>query len=269
MRVIVRWTYLQAHIPGADQQLASFKRVLRAARHTRRYFPLLECAGLGTAEAIASIHSVEEILKLLPPIEFEEFRSFPDAFESPARSRPRLQAFCSPFEHTSKTTILAAGFEPTSNIRALGENSHSRIQHFAADALAAPVGVLRKLAAGIQNGTHVLRPLKHFVVSFTGGHEGELNEADREQFWRIFQVPVFEQRRGFDGRVIAYECEAHSGLHLMPEHAMFEATADSEILLTSLTALRYPTLRVGTRLQASIRHDCCDCGNAVPRLVAA
>jgi len=107
------------------------------------------------------------------------------------------------------------------------------------------------------------------VVSFTGGDDGELSDADREQFWRTFQVPVFEQRRGFDGRVIARECEAHSGLHVMAERAMLEAMPGSEMLLTSLTDLRFPTLRVGTRLRARILTDCCDCGSAVPRLVAA
>jgi hypothetical protein len=269
MRVVVRWTFSQNHISGRDQRLASFKRVLRAAQQTRHYHPLLEGAGLGTPEAIANVDSVEAILKRLPPIALEEFRSSPEAFESPAGYRPRPQAFCSPLEHTPRTAILADGFEQTSAVRVFGENSFSRIQRFAADALAAPVGVLRKLAAGIQNGTHAPGPLKHFVVSFTGGHEGELSEADREQFWRTFQVPVFEQRRGFDGRVIAHECEAHSGLHLMPERAMFETMANSEILLTSLTDLRFPTLRVGTRLKASIQHDCCDCGSAVPRLLAA
>jgi len=82
-------------------------------------------------------------------------------------------------------------------------------------------------------------------------------------------VPVFEQRVGFDGRVVASECEAHEGLHIMAERAAFEETAASELLMTSLTDLRYPTLRVGTRMARSIEHECCGCGNASPRLVAA
>ena len=55
----------------------------------------------------------------------------------------------------------------------------------------------------------------------------------------------------------------------MPERAAFEETAESGLLITSLTDLRYPTLRVGTRMAHSIEHECCGCGNAAPRLVAA
>jgi hypothetical protein len=125
------------------------------------------------------------------------------------------------------------------------------------------------MAASIERGQQKMHALKHFVVSFTGGDLGELREEDREPFWRVFQVPVFEQRVGFDGRVVAYECEAHEGLHIVPERAAFEETAESELLITSLTDLRFPTLRVGTRMARSIEHECCGCGNAAPRLVAA
>jgi hypothetical protein len=55
----------------------------------------------------------------------------------------------------------------------------------------------------------------------------------------------------------------------MPERAAFEETAESGLLITSLTDLRYPTLRVGTRMARSIDNECCCCGNAAPRLVAA
>src|SRR4029077_3325755 len=135
------------------------------------------------------------------------------------------------------------------------------LKQFGASALAAPVSVLRTLATAIEAGREEIPGLRHFVVGFTGGEQSELAEKDRERFWRVFQVPVFEQRLGFDGRVIAYECEAHDGLHIVPERAAIEETAHSELLLTSLTDLRRPTLRVGTRLGGSIQHDCCDCGN--------
>jgi hypothetical protein len=256
MRVILRWTYSQAYLGGTDQQLASFKRVLRAAQQTRRYQPLLQGAGLATPEAVEAVDSVVEILRRLPPIDLDEFRSSPQAFESPAGPRPRPQPFHSPLEHTPKTAVLAESFEQTSVVIVLAADSQFRLKQFAAEALAAPLSTLRKLAAAMEDGTQELRPLKHFVVPFTGGHEGELTGADHEQFWRVFRVPVFEQRRGFDGHVIAFECEAHKGLHIMPQRAMLEARADSEILLTSLTDLRFPTLRVGTRLRGSIIHDC-------------
>src|SRR5690242_12214361 len=243
MRVILRWTCSQER-PGADVRLARFKRVLRAAQRTQAYQPLLEMAGLKTIEAIGRVDSVERTLKRLPAIDLAEFRRSPAAFECPAGARSAPQEFHSPLEHTPRTAILMPGFEQTSAIRAISQTNWARdLKRFGAGALAAPISVLREIAAAIDRGQQELYALKHFVVSFTGGDHGELKEEDREQFWRVFQVPVFEQRVGFDGRVVAYECEAHDGLHVMPERAAFEETAASELLMTSLTDLRYPTLR--------------------------
>ncbi len=268
MRVILRWAWSQEH-PRADLRLARFKRVLRAAQRTQAYQPFLEIAGLATLEAIAWVDSVEGTLERLPPVDLAEFRGSPAAFESPERARSTPQAFRSPFEHTTKTAILMPGFEQTSTVKMFAQNWTQGLKRLGASALAAPVSVLREMAATIELGQQEVHELRHFVVSFTGGDLGELSEEDREQFWRAFQVPVFEQRVGFDGRVVASECEAHEGLHIMAERAAFEETAASELLMTSLTDLRYPTLRVGTRMARSIEHECCGCGNASPRLVAA
>ena len=266
MRVILRWTCSQA-CPGADVRVARFKRVLRAAQRTQRYQPLLEGAGLATAEALAAVDSVEGTLQRLPAIALEEFRGSPAAFESPVVLSPSPQTFRSPLEHTPKTAILMSGFEETSGVKVMAHNWSRSLKRFGASALAAPLTVLRELATAVESGEQEIGGLKHFVIPFTGGEQGELREDDRERFWRVFQVPLFEQRLGFDGRVIAYECEAHSGLHMVPEHVALEETAGSELLLTSLTDLRHPTLRIGTRTSGSIQHECCDCGNAAARLI--
>lgn len=268
MRVILRWSWCQEH-PGADVRLVRFKRVLRAAQRTQAYQPFLEIAGLATREAIGRVDSVERTLQRLPAIELAEFLGSPAAFESTGGVRSTLQAFRSPLEHTPRTAVLMPGFEQTSKVRTVVHNLTQSLKRFGASALAAPVSVLREMAAGIEHGRQEAHALKHFVVSFTGSDHGELSGEDREQFWRVFQVPVFEQRVGFDGRVVAYECEAHDGLHIAPEGAAFEETAEAELLMTSLTDLRYPTLRVGTRMARSIEHECCSCGSAAPRLVAA
>ena len=268
MQVILRWTCSQEH-PGADVRLARFKRVLRAAQRTRAYQPFLEIAGLATLEAIGRVGSVERTLERLPAIELAEFRGSPAAFESPSGARSRPQVFHSPLEHTPKTAVLMPGFEQTSTVKTIARNWTQSLRRFGASALAAPISVLREMAATIELGQQEAHPLKHFVVSFTDGDYGELREKDREQFWSVFQVPVFEQRVGFDGRVVAYECEAHDGLHVMPESAAFEETAEAELLMTSLTDLRYPMLRVGTSMVRSIEHECCGCGNADPRLITA
>jgi hypothetical protein len=251
-----------------DVRLARFRRVLRAAQRTSGYQPLLESAGLSTIEALASVTSVEGTLERLPAIELDEFRGSPGAFESPGGFRPPPQFFLPPVGHARKTAILTAGFRPSYGIRVLTKNWGKGLRQFGASALAGPTSVLQTLAIAMEAGTEEIPRPSHFIVIFTGGQHGELPRKDRERFWRVFQVPVFEQRVGFDGRVVAYECEAHDGLHILPHRAAFEESAGSELLLTSLTDLRYPTLRVGTRLWGSIQRSCCDCGDATARLMA-
>ena len=268
MRVILRWTCSPAG-NGTELRLARFRRVLRAAQRTRGYRPLLENAGLATPEALAGVDSVEGTLDRLPAIDLDEFNGAAAAFETPGALHPTPQAFRSPLEHTPKTAILMGGFQQASGIRVMEQNWGKGLKRFGASALAAPIGVLRTLATEAEAGQQDLPPLHHFVVSFTGGGQGELEDHDRELLWRVFRVPIFEQRLGFDGRVIAYECEAHDGLHIVPERAAIEETPRAELLLTSLTDLRRPTLRVGTRLGGTIQRECCDCGNSAARLIGA
>lgn len=89
-------------------------------------------------------------------------------------------------------------------------------------------------------------------------------------FWRVFEAPVFEQLLGLAGELMAWECEAHDGLHIRTEEAVFELVPEGgepELLMTSLVNLRQPTLRLATGLTASIENSCCACGKPGPRLV--
>jgi hypothetical protein len=67
---------------------------------------------------------------------------------------------------------------------------------------------LRELAdAGIE--------LPHSIVAFTYQGETGLSAEDRELFWDAFGVPVYEQLLSQENRLLAAECEAHSGLHVV------------------------------------------------------
>jgi hypothetical protein len=110
-------------------------------------------------------------------------------------------------------------------------------------AIAASVPLLRSLAADVESGSLVLPPVEAAVIAFTGIRHGELTELERDLFWRVFQVPVFEQLLAPDGRLIATECDAHDGLHLL----------DPDAPLTGWRALVDVTP--------------CACGSRQPRLV--
>jgi hypothetical protein len=44
-----------------------------------------------------------------------------------------------------------------------------------------------------------------------------LSETERDQLWQMFQVPVLAVLLDRHGRLLAYECEAQSGLHVGPQ----------------------------------------------------
>ena len=112
----------------------------------------------------------------------------------------------------------------------------------AARAIAGMVPVLRSLAEAVEAGTAALPPVEAAVVVFTGACHGELSALERDLFWRVFQVPVFEQLLTPDGRVIAMECDAHDGLHLLDEDGPPE------------------------EYRAFLDRTPCGCGNTQPRL---
>jgi len=110
--------------------------------------------------------------------------------------------------------------------------------------IAAATPVLRSLAEAVESGRVTLPPVEAAVVAFTGICHGELTVLERDLFWRVFQVPVFEQLLAPDGRVMAMECDAHDGLHLLDPAAPLDG---------------YSAILDGTP---------CGCGNPQPRLAA-
>jgi hypothetical protein len=110
-------------------------------------------------------------------------------------------------------------------------------------AIAGSVPVLREVAEAVAEGRLALGPVEAAVIAFTGIRHGELTELERDLFWRVFQVPVFEQFLASDGRVLAMECDAHEGLHLLEPDA--------------------PLPGFRARLDTAP----CGCGNAHPRLI--
>src|SRR6202050_2317838 len=79
-------------------------------------------------------------------------------------------------------------------------------------------------------------------------------------------VPIFEQCLAPDGSLLAWECEAHDGLHTVEENEIVELNSDSALILTSLTDHRHPAIRVITPLTASFQEGTCGCGQSGPRI---
>jgi hypothetical protein len=116
--------------------------------------------------------------------------------------------FVHPMDPAPRTAILAPGFQPSKMTRVFPRGWDEVTARFQPQSIAAPLEELRRLASqGLR--------LEHAVVAFTYEGEEGLSSADRELFWRGFGVPVFEQLLDSRNRLLAMECDAHSGLHVL------------------------------------------------------
>ena len=124
------------------------------------------------------------------------------------RRRKNGARFVHPMDPMPRTAILAPGFQGTKLARVFPTGWNETADRFQPTSIAGPLDQLRRLARqGVQ-------PQHSVVVLTYDGQEG-LTSADRELFWKTFGVPVFEQLLNAGNELIATECDAHDGLHLV------------------------------------------------------
>ena len=136
-----------------------------------------------------------------------------------------------PLAPAPKTIVLAAGFESTREIRVFPEGWNSEAARLGPCSVAASIEQLLALARA---GT----TLRHAAIVLTRGPHSALCDEDRDRLWTAFGVPVFEQCLGPNNELLAAECEAHDGLHIMG---------------------------IGSR--AGAETSVCGCGSSVPRKI--
>lgn len=238
------------------------ERLLRAAQHShyyRRHGFELGWPRIG--------RDLERAIESLPSVPLGEFLGDPAAFHTgmgPKRPRklamPLLAA-------AGRVAILAAGYEESADVRSFHYEIPEDLAAFRPDTIAAPVSRLRRMAEDVLSGRIELPELRSAVIGISGLTQGHVTTEDRDLFWKAFRVPVFEQLRGFSRELLAWECDAHDGLHIDIASAAFELTPNGELLLTCLDSPEYTILKLGTELTARIDDGVCDCGDATPRLV--
>jgi len=142
------------------------------------------------------------------------------------------------------------------NMRDFGAEDLRALGEYAPEALVLPLGDALSLADLKLRGLLDLPSLALAIVVLTAlGSPDPLAHHHRDLLWKAFGLPVFEQLRGWDGKVIARECEVHDGLH-------FDATT----VVAELRGEELIVMGTPTGLSAQIVCECCQCGIETPRL---
>ncbi len=118
------------------------------------------------------------------------------------RWQARRQPFVSPLDPAPRTAVLVPWFQAS---RAAQPSAPQSIA--GTEAIAGTLEQLLELV-GTAAPTHAL-------IVLGRARDPRLRESDRERLWQSFRVPVFEQIIGLAGELLASECDAHDGLHIV------------------------------------------------------
>jgi hypothetical protein len=126
----------------------------------------------------------------------------------------QAQRLSFPLSGPVRIALLEQGFLADRNVREFDAEDIIGLHSYAPEALVAPLDVALSLADQKSRGLIDLPTLNVAIVVLTSLEDSLLTDDHRNLLWRAFGLPMFEQLRGWDGAVIARECEVHNGLHL-------------------------------------------------------
>ncbi len=130
-----------------------------------------------------------------------------------------LADYVSPVQPEPKTAILIPGFRESKRMRVFPGGWDEETARYRPAVVGAPVEDLVRLA---RNWDERWERPKRALVAFSFEYGEGPSEADKDELWDRFGVPLFEQCLNFRRELMASECEAHEGLHLLPQHSGLE-----------------------------------------------
>lgn len=165
------------------------------------------------------------------------------------------EIFRFPLRDPLRIALLEPGFRARSNMREFRSHELDCLRSYEPEALVAPIELAISLADMKRQGTFDLPGLNTAIVVVTSLGRRPLGPDDRELLWRMFEVPIFEQLRGWNGLIIGRECEIHS-LHID------ESAASIKLHMNELLVDQ-----ARTGWTAGIETGFCECGAETPRLL--
>jgi hypothetical protein len=128
-----------------------------------------------------------------------------------------------PLHPMPRTAVLGWPLRPDPQTPVFEAWSVKQLESSRPEALAGSLKDLIEVAALREMRVLKLRSLSYPLVVITRSGEPRLAEADHDRLWRFFRLPVFEQIRDENGRLLAWECESRNGFHFAAGSAAGQA----------------------------------------------
>lgn len=120
---------------------------------------------------------------------------------------------------------------------------------------------VERLVEHVSRGTLDAASIDRALVILTHFGSKPLNDMARVRLWQAFGVPIFELYLGLDQSLLASECEAHEGWHVV-------RGVDSTTLETGELILDGAgNSGLSTGLRALVDRTTCPCGLTTPRIL--
>ena len=155
-----------------------------------------------------------------------------------ADRRPELAY---PLFPAPRMAVLGCEVRSAPGVHCLNNWTAAEVESIRPLALAASFPNLETLATMMRRGQLALPDLQYPLLVFSRPGDGALGQQQHDAIWSWFALPCFEQIRDSHGHLLAHECEARDGFHLLGD------TRPSQI---------------GGRLL----HSLCECGQVSPRV---
>ncbi|WP_180538678.1 hypothetical protein [Nevskia soli] len=245
----------------AGDRIAQFRALMQSARKVPFYCKQMDAKGMRTVDF--DLEEIPKTLEMFEPLSWDKYRSLFTGRIPGWRQRPE--------QRQTRSALMVPYAEARAGLGSCRIEPASYADLYSATAMARATADLYRFAKSVADppdASNLDPDSDCAMVVFSGMDAGAFTAEQRDELWDRYQVPVFEHFVGTDGRVIASECEVHNGLHIRLDGAILEA-AGNEILLTSLSDLEAPAIRVRTGLKGPIEYDVCNCGRVEPRIFTA
>jgi hypothetical protein len=180
------------------------------------------------------------------------------------KAEPLRPGFRSPIA-SEAITVVGAPLAGGGKVSVLPADKWQKLHLSKTRLLAATAPVLRQVVACVEARLMALPKLSDAIVVLNSVEHGLLHPGEKEMLWKTFGVPVYSQWLGLEGETLAWECEAHQGLH-WNRQAMELEHEGGQFLVTSLLAKRRVTRRLETGWNGEIDSRPCPCGETAPRI---